>query len=189
MHKSKADSPAARSLFGAFSRREKSWQSWQFGRKQIKKKFGHLTPNFDITNEQVSYHGLKKYLFTCQSGHLVWLATWKVAALTNALCPTLSNFAGRKKRSHKHSGGQGTVWQKKKKNLLPECLTKRLAYLQYTQWATTDVAQFKIHDSCQKTKEIQIRERGCNPKVVVHCPTVLWSRFDNAKTGCFLWQK
>lgn len=115
MHKSKADSPAARSLFGAFSRREKSWQSWQFGRKQIKKKFGHLTPNFDITNEQVSYHGLKKYLFTRQSGHLVWLATWKVAALTNALCPTLSNFAGRKKRSHKHSGGQGTVWQKKKK--------------------------------------------------------------------------
>lgn len=63
--------------------------------------------------------------------------------------------------------------KKKKKNLLPECLTKRLAYLQYTQWATTDVAQFKIHDSCQKTKEIQIRERGCNLKVVVHCPTVL----------------
>lgn len=115
MHKSKADSPAARSLFGAFSRGGKSWQSWQFGRKQIKKKFGHLTPNFDITNEQqVSYHGLKKYLFTRQSGHLVWLATWKVAALTNALCPTHSNFAGRKKRSHKHSGGQGTVWQKKK---------------------------------------------------------------------------
>lgn len=87
-----------------------------------------------------------------QSGHCVWLATQAVAALTNTLCPTLSSFAARKKRVANIQVAKEQFGEKKK-NLLPEYLTKRLAYLQYAQSATTHVAQFKIHDSCQKKKK------------------------------------
>lgn len=42
------------------------------------------------------------------------------------------------------------------------------------------VAQLTIHNSCHKRKKkIELGVPGCNLKLVVHCPTVLQSRFDD----------